>query len=232
MEEEAIRVRQVCLRNGLPISDLQLDQLKAFVAGLREWNRVVNVISRKDEQNIWFNHILHCLTPLFLVDIPKGINVLDLGSGGGLPGIPLAIVRPDLFMTLLDSIAKKTKVMDDIRIRLGLSTVRVRTGRAEEVGKEPQEQRAYDLVVARAVASLSDLIRWSSPFLGKEGLRARPRGEGTPIELLALKGGDLATEEREARIKTGASMIRALPIVFDGSLELGLVEKKIVIVRR
>jgi 16S rRNA (guanine527-N7)-methyltransferase len=117
MDEKALRVRQICLRNGLEISDPQLELLNRFVHGLLEWNRAINVISRKDEENVWYGHILHCLTMLFLLEIPERAKVLDLGSGGGLPGIPIAIVRPDLEITLLDSIAKKTKVMEDLRSR-------------------------------------------------------------------------------------------------------------------
>jgi 16S rRNA (guanine527-N7)-methyltransferase len=232
MNEKALRVRQICMRNGANIADDQFELLGRFVAGLLEWNKAINVVSRKDEENIWYGHILHSLTPLFLLDIAEGASLLDLGSGGGLPGIPISIVRPDLQVTLLDSIAKKTKVMEDLSSNLALKNVRVRTGRAEEVGREKGEQKKYDLVIARAVAPLAELIRWSAPFVRPGGSKAHARGESQQLELAALKGGDLSGEIADARIKTKSSFIKELPIVFEGSIEIGLEEKKLVIVHR
>jgi 16S rRNA (guanine527-N7)-methyltransferase len=232
MDEKALRVRQICLRNGVSLTDEQLDQLGRFAVGLLEWNKAINVVSRKDEENFWYAHILHSLTPLFLLDIPERARILDLGSGGGLPGIPISILRPDLSITLLDSIAKKTKVMEDLATKLALKKVKVRTGRAEEIGREKEEKHMYDLVLARAVAPLVDLIVWGRPFLSQGGVKARRKGESQEIELAALKGGDLSAEIAVARVKTKAAFIQEVPIAFEGSVEIGLEEKKIVIVHR
>jgi 16S rRNA (guanine527-N7)-methyltransferase len=232
MDEKSLRVRQICLRCGLTISDAQFDLLSRFVGGLLEWNRAINVISRKDQENVWYGHILHSLSLLFILEIPEGSKLLDLGSGGGLPGIPIAIVRPDLEITLLDSITKKTKVMEDLRIKLGLSRVKVKTGRAEEVGREKGERGQYDLVVARAVAPLVDLIKWSGPFLRGGKFSVHQKGKRENVQIAALKGGDLSAEITEARIKTPVSFIETIPIIFDGSVEIGLEEKKLVIVHR
>jgi 16S rRNA G527 N7-methylase RsmG len=100
------------------------------------------------------------------------------------------------------------------------------------MGREKNEQKNYDLVIARAVASLVDLIKWSKPFLRSGGRSARCGGDREKVELATLKGGDLTAEVNEARIKTGAASIRTIPIVFEGSIEIGLEEKKLIVVHR
>src|ERR1700690_4224847 len=117
----------ICRRNGLNLSDSQLRLLGRFVDGLLEWNSKINLISRRDQENVWFSHVLHSLTPLFFVEFSKGLRVLDLGTGGGFPGIPLAIARPDLELVLLDSIKKKTLAVQDLVDQLGLAGVSVWT---------------------------------------------------------------------------------------------------------
>ena len=121
--------RRICRRNGLDLSDSQIILLTRFVDGVLEWNSKINLISRRDQENIWFSHVLHSLTPLFYIGFSDGLRVLDLGTGGGFPGIPLAIARPDLEVVLLDSIRKKTLVVQDLVDRLGLTGVSVWTGR-------------------------------------------------------------------------------------------------------
>jgi 16S rRNA (guanine527-N7)-methyltransferase len=219
------KVFRACRAHGIELGDEQREMLEEYARLLIEWNRKMNLVSRKDEENIWFSHILHSLTPLFYVSIPEGVKVLDLGTGGGLPGIPLAIVRKDLRFTLLDSIRKKTAAVGDMVQRLGLRNADVVCSRAEDLGK-----RDFDIVVVRAVAPLVELITWTRGLTGvrKEwggGLRA----VRTPF-MVALKGGDLKGEIEAARVKVGAKGIDVVHIGFDGSEELGLAEKKLVIV--
>jgi 16S rRNA (guanine527-N7)-methyltransferase len=222
-----IRVRTICMKNGVPLTDAQLEKLSAFVAGLLEWNAKINLISRKDTEKIWFSHILHSLAPLFYISIPEEWRVFDLGTGGGLPGIPLAIARPDLQLTLADSIRKKTTAVEELVTRLGLRNVRIRTGRAEEIGKEKGVSKCHDVVIARAVAPLADLIRWSKPLLSG---RTPPEGKDVPV-LIALKGGDLDAEIAAAQREWNRSAITVINMSFEGSLELGLEEKKLVLTR-
>jgi 16S rRNA (guanine527-N7)-methyltransferase len=223
-----VALRTICRKNDLLLTDRQLSQLEAYVGCLVEWNSKINLISRRDVENIWFSHILHSLALLFSVEIPERWRLLDLGSGGGLPGIPLAIVRPDLVVTLLDSIRKKTMVMDEITRALDLKNVTVKTGRAEDMAGGTGGD-TFDTVVARAVASLGKLARWSRPLVRKG--RRSSEGERKPAapHLLALKGGDL-TREIAAAQKTGGVAITVIEMVFDGNLELGLEDKKLVCV--
>ena len=227
--------QKICRRNGLSLSDSQLTLLGWFVDGLLEWNSKINLVSRRDQENIWFSHVLHSLTPLFYVEFSGGLRVLDLGTGGGFPGIPLAIARPDLEIVLLDSIRKKTLAVQDLVDRLGLTGVSVWTGRAEQVHHDQQAEGTFDLVVARAVASLGELVRWSRPYLRvSHTAPGETHGGGrvgfTPPGLIALKGGDLEEEIAEMKKKEPVRFVRVIGMSFEGSLELGLEDKKAVIV--
>jgi len=266
-----LEFRRITRANGLALSEEQLALLEAYVALLLEWNGKINLISRRDQENVWFAQILHSVSPWLFVDIARSLRVLDLGTGGGLPGIPLAILRPDLRLTLLDSIRKKADAVRQMAGALGLKNVDVVAGRAEEVGRQAAHRHSYDVVVARAVAKLSDLARWSRPLL-KDGGGSRPAGSddaaresearvtdglpgmfsgavaggaaGThgvlpgrrPSEririggpcLLTLKGGDLEGEVREAGI--AGVKVRIVPLVFPGGEQIGLEEKKLLVV--
>ncbi len=210
--------------------------LSNYVNLLQEWNSKINLISRVDIQNIWFNHILHSISVLFFVSIPSESRVLDLGTGGGLPGIPLSILRKDMRFTLLDSIEKKMRAVEVIIAGLRLTNVETVTGRAETLATQERFKCGYDVVISRAVAPLVDLVKWSKPFLRKA---SRTHIESTHAPhvthyptpyLLALKGGDLTSELAAARLKTGQRKIEVLNLTFDGSEEIGLQDKKIVIV--
>jgi 16S rRNA (guanine527-N7)-methyltransferase len=230
----------LCRKNGVYLDDLSRGLLSAYVDQLLLWNKRINLVSRKDEENIWESHILHSLSPLFVLDMPAGIRVLDLGSGGGLPGIPLAIVHGGLEVTLLDSIRKKTVALQEIVRSLGLQGVTVVHGRAEEVCRRVSLRGSFEVVIARAVAPLVDLVRWSRPFLAahpRQGFASEKvrKGDKTVLDLpylLALKGGDLEREFQEAKLKGGVTRISELRLVFPGSETLGLEEKKAVVVHR
>lgn len=222
--------------NGLPLDEEKSALLALYVDLLLDWNRRINLVSRRDSANIWEGHILHSLSPLLMLDIPPRAGFLDLGSGGGLPGVPMAIVRGDLRITLLDSIQKKARALEDIVARLGLAQVEVVCGRVEEVGKGRGRAGAFDAVIARAVASLSDLLRWSRPLLQSSELPvaavrgSRPERSFRFPLLLALKGGDLQGEIRDARLKAKGETITEINISFPGSEAFDLVDKKLVVV--
>ena len=168
------------------LSDEQLQALERFGNLLLEWNKKVNLISRRDTENFWTSHILHSLSPLFKVNLPPRSLILDLGTGGGLPGIPMKIPRPDLRFTLLDSTQKKINVVKVILETLSLQGVDAVWGRAEDVGKQREHAQHYELVVAHAVAPLEDLVFWSTPFLKSE------------LEAPAVDGGIVGVGQREA----------------------------------
>ena len=235
--KHSLDVQDICRKNGLELSTEMVAGLEQYVALLLEWNAKVNLISRKDQENIWGGHILHSLSMLFRLRFPGVVRVLDLGSGGGLPGIPLAIVNPGWSVSLLDSIQKKCTAVQDIVTRMGLaSRVEVIVGRAEEKSVMDKRRVAFDIVVARGVAPLADLVRWSKPYL-KKGMEGGSvvEDEGrvvrvTPPVVVAYKGGDLEGEIREMKLKTGRTVAADLPISFAGAEECGLTGKTVLVV--
>ena len=229
---------EILRKNDIFLTDMQMATLQFYVDLLIEWNSRVNLISRRDYGNLWISHILHSLTPLIALEFPRELRVLDIGTGGGLPGIPMSIVHEGMEVTLLDSIRKKTTAIEQMLVALGLSRVHVITGRAEEIGRASSHAGRYDVVIARAVAPLVDLVKWSKPFLAKRQAaptRRRIGGMGgkTGFEfpyLLALKGGDLGKEITETRLKVKDLPITEINLVFPGSENLDLVDKKLIIV--
>ena len=168
-------------------SQIQLQQLGELKGLYSEWNEKINVISRKDMDNFYEHHVLHSLAIATQFEFTTGMEIMDLGCGGGFPGIPLAIFFPDTQFHLVDSINKKLKVVNEIAAAIGLQNVSTQHGRAEEI-----KNRKFDVVVSRAVAPLKDLWWWSKPLLKKGN---KPNG------LICLKGGDLAQEIFESNCK-------------------------------
>jgi 16S rRNA (guanine527-N7)-methyltransferase len=236
---DAVSFRTTCAQNGLKMDDNQIQLIEGYAFRLLEWNKKINVISRRDEENIWTRHILHCVSPLFKLEVPNSVQILDLGTGGGLPGVVLKIVRPDIAFTLLDSTQKKINVVKDIIDALGLTGIEAVWGRAEDLGKHREHEGRYNVVVTRAVAPLKDLVRWSHPFLVKEKAET-DRGEtdeGTPTKkrmhrpaLVAYKGGDLEGEIGQIRNLTGIGTITTFDLTLTGSTQLDDRDKKIVVV--
>ena len=164
------------------LNDTQRNQMAKLEVLYPEWNAKINVISRKDIDNLEVNHILHSLGLVKFVKFTPGTRVMDLGTGGGLPGIPLAIYYPEVTFHLVDRIGKKLKVAQDIAERIGLTNVTFQHGDIKEVkGK-------FDFVVSRAVMDLGDMVPLVKRFMDSEDRNAIPNG------LLCLKGGDLTGE--------------------------------------
>ena len=164
------------------LNEVQRDQMAQLEALYPEWNAKINVISRKDIDNLEVNHLLHSLGLVKFVKFTPGTCVMDLGTGGGLPGIPLAIYYPQVTFHLVDRIGKKLKVAQDIAERIGLTNVTFQHGDVKEVkGK-------FDFVVSRAVMDLGDMVPLVRRFIDSEDRNAVPNG------LLCLKGGDLSDE--------------------------------------
>lgn len=177
-------------------SDFTPGQEKQFAALkelYREWNEKINVISRKDVDNFYTNHVLHSLAVAVKFEFKKDMQVMDLGAGGGFPGLPLAIFFPETHFHLVDSINKKLNVVNEIAATIGLGNLTTQHSRAEDI-----KNRQFDVVVSRAVAPLKDLWRWSKPLIKKNKTAA---GTDNPNGLICLKGGDLAKEIFESGCK-------------------------------
>ena len=168
-------------------SETQVQQLSNLKGLYNEWNEKINVISRKDIDNFYEHHVLHSLAITTQFEFMDGMEIMDLGCGGGFPGIPLAIFFPNTQFHLVDSINKKLKVVNEVASAIGLQNLSTQHCRAEEI-----KNRKFDVVVSRAVAPLKDLWYWSKPLL-KKG--SNPNG------LICLKGGDLANEIFESGCK-------------------------------
>lgn len=166
------------------LSEEQLDQLDQLQQLYAEWNSRINVISRQDIENLNERHVLHALAIASFFEFKPGAQVLDLGTGGGFPGIPLAIFFPETKFTLIDGTGKKIRVVQEIANALQLSNVEPIHIRAESLKRAGQ----FDFVVSRAVAPLMDLMQWSQHLLKRKHTHAYPNG------LIALKGGNLQAE--------------------------------------
>lgn len=169
----------------------QLVQWKALDTLYREWNEKINVISRKDMDSLYEKHVLHSLSIAAAFEFAPGSQVADLGTGGGFPGIPLAIFFPEVKFHLVDSIGKKIKVVEAVAEGIGLKNVTTQHSRLEDI-----KNRKFDFIVSRAVAPLKELWQWSKPLL-KKANPTMPQPPG----LICLKGGDLATEISESGCK-------------------------------
>ncbi|RYY49633.1 MAG: 16S rRNA (guanine(527)-N(7))-methyltransferase RsmG [Chitinophagaceae bacterium] len=170
----------------------QTAQLAALKDLYKVWNEKINVISRKDIDNFYLHHVLHSLVLATQFQFGKGMQVMDLGCGGGFPGVPLAIFFPETNFHMVDSINKKLTVIKEISAAIGLENITTQHSRAEDI-----KNRQFDTVVSRAVAPLKDLWRWSKPLIRKN----KNLQEGEPNGLVCLKGGDLTQEIFESGCK-------------------------------
>ncbi len=215
------------------VSDEQTKQMEHYVDQLLAWNKKVNLISRQDEELVWQNHILHSISPLFKLKLKDSPTILDLGTGGGLPGIPLRILLPDSEIILIDATRKKIIAVDDMLAKLKLQSIRALWGRVEELTREESLVCHFDYIITRAVAPLNDLITWCKPFLRRSptALHSAENVYPSPTALIALKGGDLEEEISKASRGDKIRSIEVLDLVFPGSEEMSSIGKKIVVVR-
>jgi 16S rRNA (guanine527-N7)-methyltransferase len=173
----------VILKYFSEFSPLQLQQFEALERLYKEWNEKINVVSRKDIDQIYLHHVLHSLSIAAIVNFKPGAEVIDIGCGGGFPSIPLAIFFPEVKFHAVDSIGKKLKVVESVAEGANIKNITSQHSRAEEI-----KNRKFDFAISRAVAPLKELWTWSKPLLKKENRNEINNG------LICLKGGDLHQE--------------------------------------
>ncbi|WP_158975744.1 16S rRNA (guanine(527)-N(7))-methyltransferase RsmG [Cellulophaga sp. L1A9] len=171
------------LFNHFPnLTEAQKRQFTLLADLYKDWNMKINVVSRKDIDELYIRHVLHSLGIAKLQEFLPGTTVLDVGTGGGFPGVPLAILFPETHFTLVDAIGKKIKVVDEVVAGLGITNVTTINDRVENVkGK-------FDFIVSRAVAAMPTFVHWTKGKIKKDSLHERKNG------ILYLKGGDLEEE--------------------------------------
>ena len=222
----------ICKKNNFDISEKQLELLDAYAASLLAWNSKINLISRRDEMNVWSRHILGSIGFLFKYRIKTPSEIVDVGTGGGLPGVPLAILLPACRLTLVDSVQKKLVALREILSHLDIANVQVTCGRAEDLSRSGSLYHAFDYVIARAVAPIKDVVKWSAGFL-KPVSAASNAGENAldPGAILLLKGGELTDELNHVRVKLNPRVLHSHSLSIEGfDSSSDLFDKKLVVV--
>jgi 16S rRNA (guanine527-N7)-methyltransferase len=181
------------------LTETQIAQFSKLQELYQDWNLKINVVSRKDIDELYLRHVLHSLGIAKVITFKNGSKVLDVGTGGGFPGIPLAILFPETQFHLVDSIGKKIKVVDEVVAGLGLTNVKTTNGRVEEV------KDTYDFIVSRAVAQMETFVTWT------KGRIAKKQNHDLKNGILYLKGGDLSEELQ----KYTSATIYDLPTYFE-----------------
>ena len=212
---------QVCEGNGLALDEGQQRCFRTFAASLTAWNAKVNLISPKDIDQLWERHVLHSVAVLLHASVVQNSRVADIGTGGGFPGIPMKICRPDLSIVLVDSIHKKIAAVDAILVDLRecdprMEHVRAVCGRVEELATLKDLKKSFDVVIARAVAPLSTLVEWAKPLLAAKG------------RLFALKGGSLVQEIEEAQTRWPSLTISRRALTVKGVSTFEQEEKQLI----
>jgi 16S rRNA (guanine527-N7)-methyltransferase len=190
MQELSDLLKTEAARLGMPLEPRQVSQFALYLAQLKEWNNKFNLTAITSDEEVMVKHFidsLACLLALPPLPALAAARLLDIGSGAGFPGVPLKIYRPDLRVSLLESSQKKSGFLQHLGGQLGLSGIEVLIGRAEEYGQKNEYRHSYDIVVARAVDTLSVLAEYALPFLKKGGI------------FVAQKGPDITGELDQAR---------------------------------
>lgn len=188
----------VVLKYFSDFTDKQLQQFGTLEALYKDWNTKINVISRKDIDSLYEKHVLHSLSIAAAFEFPAGAEIVDIGTGGGFPGVPLAIFFPEVKFHLVDSINKKLKIIEAVKEAVGLPNLTTQHTRAEDI-----KNRKFDFAVSRAVAPLAELWSWSKPLLKNAKFKIQNEKGITELKpgLICLKGGDLNQEIKESGLR-------------------------------
>lgn len=239
MTEEELWLYTLCKKNDVFITDIQLQNLTLFKGFLTDWNSKINLVSRKNIDNLWRGHIALSLSLLFKIDFPVPKRVLDLGTGGGFPGIPLSIMLPNCSFVLVDSTQKKITAVQSMIESLSLSNVAAVWGRAEEVQKKQQYLDSFEVVVARSVSNLTNLLSWGLPFLKipKSPVVDKNTYRGNKLviqqpSLITFKGSEIEEEEQIARRSFPEVDLQSIPLIFPGGEEFENTDKKLLVAVR
>lgn len=209
-----------CSMNSIVMSKEQAESFERYYNELVYWNEKVNLISRKDLDNIFERHFIHSLSIIKYKELKKKAKCLDIGTGGGFPGIPLSIVRDDLRMLLVDSIAKKIKLTAMFADHTGNRNIKVRRARVEELHQEQDAIKSFDYIFARAVTETKYIISWSVPLMKPDA------------EIILLKGGNLEKEIDDASKVFRNFEFEEIPIKIVGFPWFEEEEKKILIIKK
>jgi 16S rRNA (guanine527-N7)-methyltransferase len=192
--EKTTQKLELILKYFNDFTETQIQQILGLEKVYKEWNEKINVISRKDIDSIYLHHVLHSFSIAAIADFKRGTQIIDIGCGGGFPGVPLAIFFPEVQFHLVDSIAKKLKVVDAVCLELNIQNITTQHIRVEDI-----KNRKFDFAVSRAVAPLKDLWKWASPLLRKQNTVTHP--QEIINGLICLKGGDLHQEISDSGVR-------------------------------
>lgn len=196
------QLRKKCEVLGITLSDRQLEQFKKYYEMLVEKNKVMNLTSIIEKQEVIDKHFVDSIALIKAIDLTKSCSVLDLGTGAGFPGIPLKIVFPDLKITLLDSLNKRVKFLEEVMLVLELKNICALHGRAEDFAKKEEYREKYDLCVSRAVANLATLSEYCLPYVKENG------------KFISYKSGTIKEEismSKKAVEELGGKIIKEIP---------------------
>lgn len=210
----------ICSLNGIILDETMSRNIQRFQQELTYWNERVNLISRQDAKNILEKHILHSLVILKYEKISYKARVIDVGCGAGFPGTILKIARPDIYLTLVDSIVKKLKIAKMLANHTSLRNINAIAKRVEDLAKESNYLGKYDYVVSRAVASTDKLVHWSLNLLKQNG------------KFILLKGGNLEHEIKETKKHFPKLMIKEIPIDLIGFDYFKEEDKKVLVIEK
>lgn len=214
-------MEELILKYFPEITDRQKEMFVSLFPVYEEWNQKINVISRKDIGNLYLHHVLHSLAIAKRVKFPANSRILDVGTGGGFPGVPLAIMFPEANFTLCDSILKKIKVVTEVKDALGLQNVNELRMRADEI------DGMFDFIVSRAVTDLSSFVPWVWNKIEKGSIQGINRG------IIYLKGGDMNEEMATAAEKLRIPMNKfSKTEISDWFDEEWFIEKSVIFIKR
>ncbi|MBI5323916.1 MAG: 16S rRNA (guanine(527)-N(7))-methyltransferase RsmG [Ignavibacteriae bacterium] len=207
----------ICSANGIVLSKEQIKQIERYRDELVYWNEKVNLISRKDIENLLEYHILHSLSVLKYLSLPVKSKCLDIGTGGGLPGIPIAIANPEVKMLLIDSIGKKIKIADMLANHSGNKYIKAMNARVEDLANKKEYNTYFDFVFARAVTDAEQIVQWSKKIINHHG------------KIVLFKGGDLSSEIDELKKSFPKIIIKEQLISFIGFDKFEKENKKLLV---